>query len=109
PQQAYEADSVQLAAIGIPDEERREWVATGGAEVRVAASARFREAEANAAGDALAAEPVVVRQLVHAAGLESVSAANERGSVVEGVDGVLGAVVGVAAPTAIAGGGVNRE
>ena len=41
-------------------------------EVGIAAAAGFREAEVGATGDALAAEAVVVVQLVHAAELEGV-------------------------------------
>ena len=58
--------------------------------------------EVGAAGDALAAEAVVVALLEHAAELDGVLALDPGGVVGEGVDDVLGAVVGGSAPAVVA-------
>ena len=78
---ADEADRVDLAAVGLAEQERGERIAAAVRWLVSPAAAGFRKAEAGAAGDALAAEAVVVGQLVHAAELER-DAALDPGEVV---------------------------
>src|SRR3989442_812266 len=70
----------------------------GGSELGIAGAAGFREVEGGATRDALPSKTVVVRQLVHAAALERMRAADPGKVVVVTVDGVLRTVVRAAAP-----------
>ena len=105
---ADEADGIDLSAVGIAEQERGESVAAG-VGIGTARNSGFLIAEADAAGFALAAESVVVIELVHAAELERVLAVDPGEVVVVGVDGVLGAVVGLAAPGAVVVAGAAGE
>src|SRR3984957_14599579 len=103
-----EADGVDLSAICLSQQEGRERVAAG-VGIGNARSAGFLIAKADASGFALAAESVVVIQLIHAAELQRVLAVDPGEIVVIGIDGVLRTVVGLAAPGAVVVAGTAGE
>ena len=99
---ADEADGIDAAVIDPTQQERRERITAAGGEIRIAGEARCLRSEGGAARNTLPAETVVVVALMHGAGFEGVLVLDPRQIVIEGVDGVLRSVVGLAAPGGVA-------
>src|SRR5437016_5427151 len=97
---ANKADGVDLASVGITQQERGESISALSG-IRNVGFAGFQIAEAYAAGDALAPEAIVVVQLVHAAELQGVRTFNPSEVVVVGIDCVLRAVICLSAPSGV--------
>src|SRR5205823_4777958 len=94
---ADEPDGVDRSGVRIAEQHGGDRIA---ASVRVGSSgnAGFGVAECGAAGNALASEAVVVAELVLAAEFQRVAALDPGEVVIEGINGVLRAIIGAAAP-----------